>query len=382
MFLSRKTYLAFILLVTIASLCLFVFFLLSKESYQLNHVPYVGIYNHVGENSENKTDLDAMVQALVRSTRDERGIQWSELIERLTPFLLDGSTLSATNGVTLSDIEVFLMEKDYGPKISRIEISSLAEAIKEEKSPLLTFLPLTSDQDANINYYPAVLITGSDDWKKEVTLHSYWYGPERKISFEAFEILQERLPEGMRNKYLSLPSIDGGPEADLGGPEDYSLIVDSSGKENIIPILAISMWADSMYDTALMEEWFKRLVDHPEFSWLAPTYKVWALYRLGDIAVKRGDLEAAKQLTQQAIQLNKDLNEPSTGWPGFSVSSIDGSAAHDRISGPYRVLGDIYRIEGKLTEAQKAYNQALSIKPTNFFAIEGLALLEQVGFVE
>ena len=299
------------------------------------------------------------------------------------PYWLPGDPSSTSTVVDKSvgfhELYSFLQREDLGPLLEQTPVTKVAERIKKDNSPLLAFLPLSSSMTGQTEYNSAVLITGSNDWTRQITFHDYWLGPNRTLSFSEYKKLQESLPKSLQNFYLSIP-IDDVPvlqsqEADLLRIADNSA---AHFEEEVMRLISVALYADYVHDYQKAKDTFIALIDHPDFEKNTPPfYKVFAYYKLSEAYFRDGEYTKSFDYVQEAITSNVALNEPFGDWPGFEIP-FNSSGARDRLSGPYRVLGDIYRVEGKVELAKEAYNKSLVINPENYLAKSGLQIIQDL----
>lgn len=341
--------------------------------YTIPGVPYVGLHSHVGENALMTDDVDAATFALL----EYWGLgdyDMATVVERVDSTGPDSEFFSRFR-IT----EVFDSFDGHAAYQERISLERLPIYVNAEvRTPLLTLLPITTDQPSEVRYRPATLLIGIDEKREVLTFHSYWFGSQYELSFDEFEARQEQMPESERNRYIVFQ-----PEEFLTvqkrlqetSPEPYQArpeVVDAI--QGAMELHALATGALLEGDTIRERQYYSQLFEHEEFDVLPSFFKVYALTEAADLAVREGDITIAEQYLEVAMVLNEGFDQPIGDWPGYEIRN-NGSDVIDNISAPYRILGDVRRLQGEDEEARGLYQQALAIMPANSLAKAGLAAL-------
>ena len=141
----------------------------------------------------------------------------------------------------------------------------------------------------------------------------------------------------------------------------------------ILKNLALAYGASitNLYDTAL--PYYEKIKDQPNFDQLPVYIKVDYYYEMADAYSKLGKYDQAIDNANKAIALDTNFDQPSGDWPGYDVTA-NKPDIKGQISGPYRILGDVYFAQGNFKSAGENYGKALDIAPGNQLAIFGLKL--------
>ena len=114
-------------------------------------------------------------------------------------------------------------------------------------------------------------------------------------------------------------------------------------------------------------------------------------FQKGKIALSRKDYKSAREAFEWTVKLNPDEGEYKTylGWTIFNLSPKDaaevkkakeliqdGIAANPKQDRAYYFLGVIHRVNGKLEEAEAAFNKAVQKNPNLSEAQSELRLIQ------
>ncbi len=340
-------------------------------------VPYIGVHNHTGRLSHIRGGTASAVASILEYW-SPRGNDMRRIQERFRlEFRFD-------NLITKKEIEDIIRghRGGYTSKIVQLEINELKKYINPElKTPLFLFLPLYKNQPLEVNYFSAMVLIGIKESEEKLIFHNTWLGNNYEITFEEFNKLQKRLKPEMRNSYLVIQPKNLKEKLEeislrelIPYPDRTQVMLEA---EDMIKNFVIGDTARRFgaYDIAL--NYFLKVVNNPKFdSWLPPYFKVMTLTRMAENYLSLMETENALYYVNKAISLNYDLHKPFKDWPGFEVrTNWPNIHIIDRISGPYRVLGDIYKELKEFEKAEKAYQNALNIGPRNFMALTNLELV-------
>jgi tetratricopeptide (TPR) repeat protein len=126
----------------------------------------------------------------------------------------------------------------------------------------------------------------------------------------------------------------------------------------------IALWRAN---SRLATEYYSKVEDDPEFQEYFPPYFKVLLYTQKSIALLRqkkidSNHNMALELAQKAISLNHDLDKSFRDWPGFDINK-NSSGETGILAEAYEALGDIYYFKGELEAAKESYEKALQIFP-------------------
>lgn len=345
-------------------------------SYTIPGVPYIGVHNRVGEQSYVVSDPSAAVMSILEYWNPGKH-NFREITNEIRQNIVGGLS-------TIDHIENYILSLgDYTVEQKRLTIDEIKEYINSKvKTPPFLFLPLTASQPAEPPYYyPATVLIGIDEPEQKVIFSSYWLGNNYEISFDEFQILQNRMLSDDRNKYLIIqPKNLPTALAKLKNLEETSY-----PPRGIIMNETVEMFKN--YTVGLggvihgshpvQESYFEDVINNPKFvQFMPPYFKVYTLYKLAEANLALGRDNEATEYVMRAIELNHDLDEPFEDFPGFEIRFNVPATTIDRVSGPYRVLGDIYMKSNEFMAAKEAYEKALAIHSENSLALSGLQFAE------
>ena len=375
-----KVMLGFLLLVSVALAVViwFQFFSTphasSDQQYTIAGVPHFSIHNHVGESS-NLTDYISKGSA--------------SILEYWTPGRFDISVVqdnfnhhNDTGYSTFRNlVSYFNTLEVFNATVVTGSIDELKPYLSEEsKTPLLTFLPVSTDQPDEVEHYPVVVIFGLDEVNETVTMHHYWFGNNHVVSIDEFRTLQEKLPLGLQNTYLAVEPKDRSSINSVlqnYSQDDYLARTTFMNQHDLVKNIAIGTDANRSNLHPIAEEILTEAIEHPEFEDQVPAvFKVFALYRLADSKLRLGKVDEAQALASRAVDLNTNLSVADGEWPGYEFPQS--AAGADKISGPFRVLAGSHLLSGQFEEAAVAYQEALAVMPSNKQARAGLKFVEKI----
>lgn len=345
-------------------------------SYTIPGVPYIGVHNRVGERSYITSDPSGAVASILEYWNPGKH-NFREITDEIRQSIAgEFSTIDHIGNYVLS-------LSDYTVKEERLTLDEIKEYVNSEvKTPLFLFLSLTVNQPAEPpHYYPATVLIGINEPEQKVIFSSYWLGNNYEISFSEFQVLQNiRLP-GERNAYLIIQpknlktALTKMKNLEETAYPPRGMVMNETVEMFKNYTIGIGALFSGAYK--LQEQYFELVVNDQKFSQFMPPYfKVFTLYKLAEAKLAFGEDGEAKKYVMQAIELNHDLDKPFEDFPGFEIRFNVPVTTIDRVSGPYRVLGDIYMKSNEFMAAKEAYEKALAIKSDNALALSGLRFAE------
>jgi len=339
----------------------------SAGAYTVPNVPYFGMYDHKGSFSFvcGYMSGDFCISALeileywnpgqnnIRSVCDRlgEGISDSESAVRVAPY----------------NLTQMFDEKGFSVEFINISLADLKKYINpKSRTPLLLFLPISTDQPDTVPYYPATVLIGVDEKEQKLTFHSYWLGNNYELSFDDFNQLQNRLQPDQRNAYVVIQpkNLDEKlKEVSERKVETYpartSIMQNGEQMFKNYAIGSGGAYNASLWPQAL--DYLSKTENNPSFNEFFPPYfKTMLYYQMAKMYFLKNDLDNALNYAQRAVAINQDLNKPWKDWPGYEVSYVRPDA-RGVAPEPYTILGDILDKKGDLNGALKAYKQASNI---------------------
>jgi len=342
-----------------------------KIDYIIPGVPYIGIYNHKDLFSHIIGDTASAVASILEYWNPGK----NNLVEISRAFRPRSGVLIGDNSIINFINKTY---SDYNVERVNISIDEIKNYINpSSRTPLFLFLAIDRNQPLNVTYHPATVLIGIKESEKKLIFHNYWLGNNYEISYDEFNELWGRMRPDERNTYLVIrPKNLTEKLKELTSRETISYPQRSSIMEkavNIFKNYAIGVGGNHLGLNNLAIDYFSRVIKDSNFeAYFPPYYKVMVLYQLGELFLKQKDYSNALNYTNKAIELNQNLDKPFKDWPGYEVRSNKPDII-DRISGPYRVLGDIEKELKDFKKAKEAYEKALEIQPTNSAARRGLS---------
>lgn len=377
---KSKYLLLSVVAVLILSLSVLVWYLfglpakITAQDYIIPGVPYVGVYNHKAQLSYLFGDTVSAVVSILEYWNPGE----NNLVEINRAFRSEQVVLIGENRMT----DFIRNDGNYKIERVRLELGEIKNYINSEiKTPLFLFLAISEEQPLTVVYRPATVLIGIKESEQKLIFHSYWLGNNYEITYDDFNKLQERMRPDERNSYLAIQpkklkekikevnqrAVSAYPERTLTMKEGEAMFKN----------FAIGEGAYFLSLNKVAGDYFLKVVNDSNFeSYFPPYFKARVLYELGEVFLKQKDYPNALSYVNKAIELNQDLDKPfNKDWPGYETKSNKPDIV-DRISGPYRVLGDIYRELKDFSKSKDAYEKALEINPTNSEAARGFQLME------
>jgi len=345
---------------------------LQKTEYVIPGVPYSGIYNHKG----NLAEINPTVPSPVISI----GEYWSQ--GKSDPNKLNGFFRAQKGSYTSAQKikQFFDQTGGYDAKVERLEIKDLKKYINPEtRTPLLLFLPVSSDQPTEVTFYPATLLIGIKEAESKLVFHDYWFGNNYEMTFDEFNKRWEKMRPDMRNLYLVVQPSNLKDKLNEMKNKTFSpypgRTLTMQKTEQIFKDYSIAIAANWVNSDVVAKQYFLKTQNDPNFEeFFPPLFKVLLWGDLGNAYAKAGDFDNALNYANKAIEADHGMDDPSGDWPGYEHPGKS-SMFVGVISDPYRNLGNIYWRQGNLQMAQESYQKAIAISPNDS---EAAASLQEV----
>ncbi len=292
----------------------------------------------------------------------------------------------ATNSVGVEDVNnyVDLIAKDqYVIESVVLEKNEIKRYINPEaKTPLLVYLPISEEQPIELSYYPVVVVIGVNEFEGKITVHDFWLGNNREISFDELSKFWGRKKPERRNEYFVIQpknlkeALAGINTRKIEAYPTRTALM--SKNETMIKDYVLGVGAQVALNYDLAESLFLKVQNSPNFqNDLIPVLKVQILARLAAIKLQNKDLAGALSYAEKAVELDHDIDKPlDNGWLGYEHIRLD-MANRGKSSDPYRVLGNIYKAMEENDKAIEAYKKALEIDPALQVIVEALNNLQK-----
>jgi len=350
-----------------------------KINYTIPGVPYYNIWDHRGEAAY----FTGETAAAIFSVLDYWNPGITKPVETDKFFKIERR---ATNSVGAEDVNNYidLIAKDqYVIKSVVLEKNEIKQYINPEaKTPLLVYLPISEEQPIELSYYPVVVVIGVNEFEGKITVHDFWLGNNREISFDELSKLWERKKPEQRNEYFVIQpknlkealAVINTRKIELY-PTRTALM---SKNEAMIKNYVLGIAAQDMLNYDLANSFFSKIEGDLGFqNDFIPVLRVQILARLAAIRLQNKDMAGALNYVNKAIDLNQNIDKPmDNGWLGYEHIRLD-MANQGKSSDPYRVLGNIYKAMEENDKAIEAYKKALEIDPALQVVIEALNDLQK-----
>jgi len=342
--------------------------------YIISNVPYVGIHNHKGLLSYAGGDTESAVTSILEYWNPGK----NNLTEINRYFSQYRKTL-ITGELIINFINT--VYDNYQVRRVNLNIDEIKNYINSQiRTPLFLFLSIDTDQPLKVVYHPASVLIGIKESEQKLVFHNFWLGNNYEITFNEFNNLQEKMRPDERNTYFVIQPKDFKEKLEtirqrpiISYPKRTSIMVEG---ETMFKNYGIASGAAYLSLNNIAIDYFSRVVNDAKFDSYFPPYpKVSVLYSFAEVYLRQRNIASALKYVQQAIELNYDLDREFKDWPGYEIRT-NRSDIIDRISGPYRVLGDIYRELKDFLKAKEAYQKALEINPFNSNAQHNLQQVE------
>ncbi len=333
-------------------------------SYTIPGVPYVGIFNHVGEKSYINSDADGAVASMLE--------YWGEKKIDFAGILPELRKQSSNFFIQIPHIKAYIDSLDhYVTKVEQLTIPELKKYINSEiKTPLLFLLPSVQISSTDDLLRQASVMIGVNESKQKLIFHGYWSGNNTEIDFSYFETLQKQLPQEKQNIYLVIQpkNLKNTLEKlkknrDTGYPS-RGIIMNES--QTMLKNYGIGSGAFFVKLFIAAERYLEQVSNDPKFEeFMPPYFKVLTLFRLAETKLALGKEKEAIGHALRAVELNHNLDKPFKDFPGYEFHGNTPDSTTDRISYPHRVLGDVYMKLNEFEMAKEAYKNALEINSNN-----------------
>lgn len=349
-----------------------------KISYTIPGVPYYNVWNHRGEAAY----FSGETAAAIFSVLD----YWSPGITKPAEtdkfFKIERK---AGGSVDIEDIKRYVdsIAKDqYIVQPVVLKQNEIKQYVNSEiKTPLLVYLPISEEQPADLAYYPVGVVIGVNEIEGKITVHDFWLGNNREISFDELGNFWERKQPNQRNMYFVIQpknlkeALEKIKKKEIRPyPIRTTLMV---GNEVMIKNYVLGIGAQTALNYDLASSFFSKIESDPAFqSNFIPVLKVQVLSRLSAIKLQNKDLAGALSYAEKAVELDHDIDKPlDNGWLGYEYVRVD-KANQGKSPDPYRVLGNVYKAMGENEKAIDAYKKVLEIDPTLQVVIQALKELQ------
>lgn len=338
-----------------------------KVVYTIPGVPYYGTFNHIEGSISNPFNIVASIAGY-----------WGESAE-INVSEMDKS-FDSSKGMIYNIVSLF-STKGFSAQVVRLDIADLKKYINPEiKTPLILFLPISSDQPASVTYYSAMVLFGIDEKKQKLVFHNHWLGNNYEISFEEFGELENKLPIDQRNKYIIIqPRNLSEKLKELSQKEmqPYAKRIsilqngEQMFKDHAIGAGALEL---RMEDVSLL--YLSKAENSPNFDeFFPPFFKMLLYYEKAKAFFIKHDFDNALRYAQRAVDMDHDLNKPFKDWSGIQIDWGNGSIGSETDE-PYYLLGYIYKQKKDFQKARENYNRVLEISPNDINAKNELEVLD------
>lgn len=326
----------------------------SNFGYTILGVPYFGIYNH-------RDSLSSVGGYMVGNSC----VSVLEILEYWYPGQNHFEfTCNNLGNKTVDDFVRLFLEKNFTVEMTDISLTDLKKYLNSEvRTPLILFLPISSDQPASISYFPATVLIGINEVSQKLIMHNYWLGNNYEMSFDEFNKLEEKLPSSLKNKYIiAQPENLGEKIKELSQRKQ----VDYSARTSIMRngeqmFKDYSIGSGGAYSAGLWPqalEYFSKVENSPTFDEFFPPYfKTILYYQKARIFFLKDDLDSALVYAQKSVAINNNLDKPFKDWPGYETNNV----RPDRLGiapEPFIILGEILDKRGDLSGSLASYKKA------------------------
>ena len=343
------------------------------------NVPYIGLFNRVGEYGYMVNELHGAAAMLMEHYDPERHRQAAVREEYLARA---GNRWGATDSRSLF-MQSLLRRYGFAVEEHTWQEYDIRAHFKSNVArPLIVFMPASPMQDLQVTFLNPVVVLGIDARRNAVVVHDYYAGPYLRIPFDEFELRMNWGGEdaALHRRVITVTPLIEQVAAAAPDPRccDTPLLVQELRALSAAfteALLADYMYAGNLISFDIAYRNYRDVAADPAFATAPPYYRVWTHYSLARHYLNNGDFLEAERLAGRAVAENERLNEPQgDDWRGIEFQ-FNGSALIDRISGAHRVHGDALRLLGKHSDALRAYQMALRIAPENEHARYGLDIV-------
>jgi tetratricopeptide (TPR) repeat protein len=357
--------------------------------YVIPNVPYVGIYNHLEKYKFIQSDLDAAAVSVIEywkpSEDDSAAVK--SILSRVEdkPLLQekDQSQERFDNKKQESNLQNFFLglKGNYEAKIESMQLTDLKKYLNSNtRTPLVIYFPIDETQPQGTTYYPFRVLIGIKESERKLVFHDYWLGNNYEMDFDKFNKMQEKMRPDERNNYLVIQPVNLSEALKVvssKNQEKYSArTVVMSKSEKMFKDYSIGLGASLDNQNDLSESFFLKVSNNSDFEeYFPPVYKMRTYMHLADLYLAKGEIDTALDLANRSLAMNHDLNKPDKDWPGFDFGYRKSGNYNNQGTGPYHVLGEIYKEKGDCQKARDNFNKILELTPRNIDANIGLANL-------
>jgi tetratricopeptide (TPR) repeat protein len=261
----------------------------------------------------------------------------------------------------------FFQNKNFEARKEKIALENLGKYINSgSRTPLILFLPISTDQPAEVTYFPARVLIGGDHSQRKLIFHDFWLGNNYEMSYDEFNQLQGRAGDDLRDTYVVIqPKKLTEKISELNSRQllDYpartSIMENAAEMFKNYAIGSGGAFSFRLWPTAL--DYLNKVEKSPNFEeYFPPYFKTILSYQLAQVYFNKNDLEKALSYAQKSVEMNHDLDQPFKDWPGYEADGIRPDTP-GTTAGPYVMLGDVYAKKGNLNDALENYKKAFEI---------------------
>ncbi len=325
--------------------------------YQLRAAPYYGVYNSL---ISGQRLLRVAVPAMMFGYWGDERFPLETLVQAIDT---DQSVFNAlptfleSNGYEVESKVFMDSEGDASQALSFIR-----RHVNPEKQTPVIVLQRASSDPAFISS-GMVLVMGISDSDQTVTLYDTVYGFDYVISYDEFSrrfasYAAAAIAAWPRGEILS--TLRPVPATNIGDPTEMrrlgTLIMHAFDASSYYAGREFKLAADKM----------REMVSDARFSELPRAVQVYYLSSYAEGLFQAGDLEEAKRvLTEQALALNENLNEPDELWTTHTkyFATRDGELKEQKLIRPYLILARIALKQGDSEKAKEYIDDAEAIFP-------------------
>lgn len=356
-----------ILAVFIVGAGLFFYFYSPEVNYLIPGVPYYGFYNHYFDTSSSVATIPASILDYWGDAR----FSLADLKKNLTT--------DKYSDYKFSNIRKFFEDNGYATSYwtstsTKDVIPRLKGFINPEKKIPVIVLQKKYLDPGSLNGYR--LVIGISDKDKKVIVHDYDFGNNYEISYDNFEAMFNSNGRAFLAAWPSEDLMSKLKRPDYVKPYPERLpIMDSNGK-----MLAEVSTAVFDYNfTQNFEEAlriYQKFVNDPNFNNFPPAHRVSFYSSLAAIYIALNNLDKAIEIiTSQAMPLNNNLNQPYNGLTEQVDFFKANNYTENKLETPFYMLGRAYLLKGDKKSAQKNFEEALKINPSNLKVQDAFRIL-------
>jgi len=352
--------------------------------YRLTNVPYVGLHNNLGIYRDNpylRNDLSAAV--IMAIDYWEPGVSDKQGIDTFFALTDDGKAKSITT------IGSYLTKQDNGYRVTdhTFSLSDLLEYFKTKQPiPLLVRIPLAVGLPATVNYAPVSVLIGIDSEKSELYFHSYWHGAYYTLSFSDFEQRQGWFenPDDRWHFVAIMPylaeMVQDSTETDHHVKMEFNSPKLSAEWVDIYNTYALASILFAAKEFVLAENYYTDIVENQNFEKVfSPTQRVLIRTRLAETKMVLEKYDEALMHAEAAIAINQNLNVSFEHYGPYEYLYKNNAPGYqDRLSLPYLVLCDVYRLTDNYKDALVACKNAVAVYPRHNDVYNQIDLLQQI----